>query len=239
VLWTQNFTYDAFGNITKNVPNGDGGSTFLPTYWTSPPTNQFTALTGVTPRYDGNGNLLTDNLNTYTWDPNWGTMTTVSTGATTVTATYDALGRMVENNAGGTYTEIVYGPTGKKLATCNGQTLVKAFVALPGGAKAIYNSTGLAYYRHSDWLGSSRLTSTASRTMYSSTAYAPFGEQQQGETSGTPDASFTGQDQDTVSSLYDFQFRRQSARDDGSRPIPSVAGPCRFPIRKAGTAMPM
>ena len=64
----------------------------------------------------------------------------------------------------------------------------------PDGAKAIYNSSGLAYYRHSDWLGSSRLTSTASRTMYSSAAYAPFGEQYANV--GTADASFTSQDQD-------------------------------------------
>jgi RHS repeat-associated protein len=135
-------------------------------------------------------------------------MATVSTGTATVSSTYDALGRMVENNAGGTYTQIVYGPTGKKLATANAQTLVKAFIALPGGAKAIYNSSGLAYYRHSDWLGSSRLTSTAARGLYSSSAYAPFGEQYQA--AGTTDASFTGQDQDTVPSLNDFWFRRHS-----------------------------
>jgi RHS repeat-associated protein len=208
-FWVQNFTYDPFGNITKNVPNGDGGLQFLPSYWTSPPTNQFTSLPGATVHYDANGNLLTDNLNTYTWDPNWGTMTTVSTGSTTVTATYDALGRMVENNAGGSYSEFVYGPTGTKLAKVNGTTLVKAFIALPGGAKAIYNSSGtLAYYRHSDWLGSSRLTSTQARGLYSSSAYAPFGEQY--ATSGSADASFTGQDQDTVSNLYDFPARRQS-----------------------------
>jgi len=211
VLWTQNFTYDAFGNITKNVPNGDSGLTFLPTYSTTPPTNQFTALPGITPKYDASGNLLTDNLNTYTWDV-YGHMLTVSTGAATVAATYDALGRMVENNAGGSYTEFIYGPTGKKLATANGTTLIKAFIALPGGAKAIYNTSGLAYYRHSDWLGSSRLTSTATKptSMYSSTAYAPFGESQQGQTSGAADASFTGQDQDTASSLYDFPARRYS-----------------------------
>jgi RHS repeat-associated protein len=211
VLWTQNFTYDAFGNITKNVPTGDNGLTFLPTYSTSPPTNQFTALPGITPKYDASGNLLTDNLNTYTWEA-YGHMSTASTGSATVTATYDALGRMVENNAGGTYAEFIYGPTGAKLAKANGTTLVKAFVALPGGAKAVYNSTGLAYYRHSDWLGSSRLTSTATKptSMYSSTAYAPFGEVQQNQTSGSADASFTGQDQDTLSSLYDFPARRQS-----------------------------
>ncbi len=208
-LWAQNFSYDAFGNISKNVPSGDGGLSFLPTYWTSPPTNQFMSLPGVTAKYDANGNLLTDNLNTYTWDANWGNLLTVNTGSTTVTATYDALGRMVENNAGGSFTEFLYGPTGK-LAKCNGQTLVKAFIALPGGAKAIYNSTGLAYYRHSDWLGSSRLTSTATKptSMFSSSAYAPFGEQY--ATAGSADASYTGQDQDTVSSLYDFPARRQS-----------------------------
>jgi RHS repeat-associated protein len=200
--WSQTFTYDTFGNITKS-----GTSSFIPGY--SLTQNQFTSIPGVSVKYDANGNLLTDNLNSYTWDPNWGNMLTVNTGSAIVTATYDALGRMVENNAGGNYTEFVYGPTGAKLAKVNGTTLIKAFVALPGGAKAIYNSTGLAYYRHSDWLGTSRLTSTASRTMYSSSAYAPFGEQY--ATSGTADASFTGQDQDTVSSLYDFPARRQSS----------------------------
>jgi RHS repeat-associated protein len=210
-VWVQNFTYDAFGNISKSVPTGDGGLSFLPTYWTSPPKNQFSSLPGVTVSYDANGNLLTDNLNSYTWDT-FGNMATVTTGSTTVTATYDALGRMVENNAGGSYTEFVYGPTGAKLAKCNGTTLVRALIALPGGAKAIYNTSGLAYYRHSDWLGSSRLTSTASRTMYSSSAYAPFGEQYGTYPStGSLDPSFTGQDQDTVNNLYDFPARRQSS----------------------------
>lgn len=92
----------------------------------------------------------------------------------------------------------------------NGTTLIKAFVALPGGAKAVYTSAGLMYYQHSDWLGSSRLTSTATSptSAYFSTAYAPFGEQY--ATSGTADASFTGQGQDTMSTLYDFTLRRQS-----------------------------
>jgi RHS repeat-associated protein len=94
-------------------------------------------------------------------------------------------------------------------ALMTGSTLLKAFVGLPGGGIAVYTSTGLSYYRHADWLGSSRLTSTQSRTLYSSTAYAPFGERY--ANSGTADASFTGQNSDTVSSLYDFTFRRQSS----------------------------
>jgi RHS repeat-associated protein len=79
---------------------------------------------------------------------------------------------------------------------------------LPAGETAIYTSSGLAYYRHADWLGSSRLTSTASRTVYSDSAYAPFGEQY--APSGTTDASFTGQNADTTSALYDFTFREHS-----------------------------
>ena len=63
----------------------------------------------------------------------------------------------------------------------------------------------MAYYRHADWLGSSRLTSTASRTVYSDAAYAPFGETY--AQSGTADASFTGMNQDTVPTVEDFPAR--------------------------------
>jgi RHS repeat-associated protein len=87
--------------------------------------------------------------------------------------------------------------------------------ARPGGAQAVYNSSGLQYYRHPDWLGSSRLASTTSRTLYYSGAYAPFGENY--VPLGTQDLSFTGQNQDTESSgaggvggLYDFLYREHS-----------------------------
>jgi len=124
-----------------------------------------------------------------------------------INLTYDALGRMVEQQNGSAYTQILYSPAGKA-ALMSGQTLNKAFINLPGGGTAIYNSTGLAYYRHSDWLGSSRLTSTAGRGVYSITAYGPYGEQY--AASGTSDPSFTGENSDTVPSLYDFLYRENS-----------------------------
>jgi RHS repeat-associated protein len=152
----------------------------------------------------GTGILLTDNLsNSYTWDPNWGNPASVNGTA----LIYDGLGQMVEQQNGSTYTQMLYSQIGKT-AIMNGQTLTKAFVALPGGATAIYNTAGLAYYRHSDWLGSSRLSSTAARTVYSASAYAPFGEQY--APFGSSDASFTGQNADTTSTLYDFTFREHS-----------------------------
>ena len=127
---------------------------------------------------------------------------------------------MVEQQNGSAYTQILYSPMGKT-AIMNGQTLAKAFINLPGGATAIYNSSGLQYYRHTDWLGSSRLTSTPSRTLYSSSSYAPFGEQY--APSGAPDPSFTGQNADTASSLYDFTYREHSP-SQGRWTSPDPAG---------------
>jgi len=102
----------------------------------------------------------------------------------------------------------------------NGQTLKKAFVPLPGQAIAVYTSSGLDHYRHSDWLGSTRLTSTPSRTVSSTVAYAPFGETY--AQSGTADPSFTGMNSDTTSGDYDFPARYYSIQ--GRWPSPDPAG---------------
>jgi RHS repeat-associated protein len=101
--------------------------------------------------------------------------------------------------------EFVYGPLRDKFAQMSGTTLQKAFVPLPAGT-AVYTGSGLAYYRHGDHLSSSRLATTPARTMYSSTAYAPFGEPY--AQAGTTDLSFAGHDQDTVSGIHDALFRK-------------------------------
>ena len=195
-VWSQDFTYDAFGNITKS-----GSIAWNPGYTQSPPTNRCT-LVGTS--YDANGNLLNDTFHAYTWDPNWGNVLSVDT----VNLTYDALGRMVEQNRSGNYTEMAYGPAGLK-ALMFAQVISKAFVPLPGGAEAVYTKPGssvmLTYYRHPDWLGSSRLASTPTRTMYTDQAFAPFGENY--AATGTKDLDFTGQIASITDGLYDFTFR--------------------------------
>jgi RHS repeat-associated protein len=207
--WAQTFTYDAFGNITKS-----GTISFQPTY--SYLTNRMTQIGSSTPTYDADGNVLTDTAHTYAWDAN-GRPVTIDT----VGLTYDALGRMVEQNKSGVYTEIAYGPTGSKLAVMSGQSLQKGFVPLAGGSVAVYNSSGLAYYRHSDWLGSSRFASTHSRALYYDRAYAPFGENY--AQTGTTDLSFTGMNQDTVTNLFDFPAREYNGIH-GRWPSPDPAG---------------
>jgi RHS repeat-associated protein len=211
--WQQNFSYDSFGNITKTVPTGGTGYSFQPSYSTA--TNRMTAIPvgGSTPSYDANGNVLNDFLHSYTWDV-YGRPIAIDG----VSVTYDALGRTVEQNRSGAYSEIVYAPSGTKIEIMSGQSFTKAFVPLPGGAVAVYGG-GIVYYRHPDHLGSSRFASTGSRTMYYDGAYAPFGEPY--AQTGTTDLSFTGMNQDTVSNLYDFPAREYGTQGRWASPDPA------------------
>ncbi|MGB6690791.1 MAG: RHS repeat-associated core domain-containing protein [Terracidiphilus sp.] len=202
-LGSQTYTYDAFGNIFKTA-NGLGVS-FLPSSYTG---NQPAGYS-----FDGLGNMLTDNLNnSFTWDI-YGDLLSATSGGSTVNVTYDGLGRMAEIHSTETgYNQFVYAPSMQEpVATTLGQSLGWAYVPLVGGTQVAYEAPneGIVYYRHSDWLGSSRLSSDAYQSTYSGTAYAPFGE-----TYGTyngGDTFFTGQDQYTAAGLYDFPFRRLSA----------------------------
>jgi RHS repeat-associated protein len=210
-LWAQTFAFDPFGNIDKTAT---AGTSFLPTYNLA--TNQYSAISGCTPTYDTDGNLTNDCSYTYSWLAD-GALAVATLDVNTgmpVSLTYDALGRAVEQARGSTYTEIVYSPGGAKLALMSGMTLKEGFISLPGGGTAVYTSasgSSVAYYRHSDWLGSSRLASTPTvpTTVYSDVEYAPYGEPY-GQ-SGTLDLNFTGQNEDTVPSstagLYDFLLR--------------------------------
>ena len=193
--WSQTFTYDAFGNISKS-----GSISFQPGYSTS--TNRYTSLPGL--NYDSDGNPLNDSFYTYTWDANGRPVNIDS-----ISYTYDALGRQVAQDASA-HLEVVYSPGGSKLAVMDGQFLSQAFIPLPGGAKAVYGYSGLSYYRHPDWLGSSRLATTPSRTVYFDAAYAPYGEDY-GD-SGTTDLSFAGMDQTMITGLFDGMYREYHPR---------------------------
>ncbi len=200
------YSYDAFGNLKKS-----GTDTFQPTYNSA--TNQMTSIGGQTPSYDADGNVLNDYLNSYSWDA-YGRPVTIDG----VNVTYDALGRMVEENENGTYTEFQYSPTGFKMQDMNGQASIDGFVPLPGGAMAVW---GPNYYRHSDWIGSGRLASnwTGGQMVYD-LAYGPFGEPY--AQSGSTVPNFTGMDQHTAANVYDFPMREYGIQ--GRWPSPDPAG---------------
>jgi RHS repeat-associated protein len=137
---------------------------------------------------------------------------------------YDAFGRVMEQYTGGTYTQFLYSPSGNLFATMNGSTVQKYFVPLAAGMQAVYTAAppaSVAYYRHSDWLGTNRFASTPSGTVYFDGAYAPFGETYAGL--GTSDRVFTSQPMDTVPGLYDFPLREYS-NAQGRWLVPDPAG---------------
>ena len=101
---------------------------------------------------------------------------------------------------------MLYAPTGERLAIMQGQAFAEARVYLPAGGVARYNSSGLTDYWHPDWLGTSRLESTPSRTVDVDAAFAPYGEMY--AHSGSFDMTFTGSTYtDHASDLYDFPAR--------------------------------
>lgn len=201
-IWQQNFSYDTFGNVTKSVPTGGTGIAWNPGYSTA---NNHYTLGGTS--YDANGEVLTDTFHTYSWNAD-GLVATVdssSCGTNGTCLTYDASGRLVEKNVSGAYTEILYGPAGK-LALMNGQTLVNAYVPLPGGET--YNiAPGYARFWHKDWLGTVRLSSMrGNQTVDYDRAFAPFGEVYKNFGS-TANNDFTGDTQDTIAGTYDTPNR--------------------------------
>lgn len=199
--WAQTFSYDPFGNIKKNQYQANYSSA----------TNQVSSGITPTPQYDLNGNQvnLTAVPAPITWNA-WNVPVTISGSS----ATYDAMGRMVEKVSGGTATQFVYSPSGTNIASVSAGVLVKGTVPLPGGDTAIYSGTsGNPYIRHTDWLGSSRLATTWAHAVQSKVAYAPFGETYNEAGAASNDRSFTGQDQNVVqgslgTGVYDYLFRK-------------------------------
>ncbi len=167
---------------------------------------------------DGMGNVTNDGANTYSYDAEGRQVTVNST-----TTLFDAFNRPMEIHGSSGYTDIVYAPDGSKFALMNGATVQKYMVPMAAGMQAVYGqgSGNFLYYRHADWLGSSRFAATSTGSMYYDAAYAPFGENYAEK--GTTDRSFTGQTQDTASGLNDFLFRQQSAAQ-GRWLVPDPAG---------------
>jgi len=195
--WSQTFTYDPFGNITKS-----GSISWMPGY--NAATNRYT-LGGTS--YDADGNLLTDTFHTYTWNSD-GQPATVNTN-TLVILTYDALGRVVILNDAGAKTDIAYTPSGRRFAyypagAFGGFTLDLPGLLRAGGQTA---NAGVQSYSHPDWLGSQRLISAINRSYIGSLAYAPFGETYARQ--GLPQLLFTNQSNDIANDLYDFPAREQ------------------------------
>jgi RHS repeat-associated protein len=208
-VWNQNFTYDAFGNITKQVPTGGTGISWIPGYNAS--TNRYT-LGGTS--YDADGNVTNDTFNTYTWDAEGKLLS--EEGYTFI---YDAFGHEAEWLSNGTY-ELSYITIGNYKLSATGQTPFYAEYPYPGGSLTSEGG-GLTAAQMADWLGTSRaIYSYSGGNWIKSIAHAPFGETYVGNAQ-----NFTGQwsDADTTNTTYYFP-ERQYRSSQGRWLSPDPAG---------------
>jgi RHS repeat-associated protein len=223
-VWSQSFSYDPYGNITKS----GSLSWACATCYNS--NNQYNTTLSSLISYDSAGRLLNDTFHKYTWDV-YGHLSTIGGATGTITCgasgtclTYDAFGRMVEKNVSGNYTEILYSPVGKT-AIMQGQTTTSAYFPLPAG-ETVYETGatgGARYFWHKDWLGTVRLASTLiNRTVAYDRAFGPFGERYD-NFGGTQSSDFTGDTSDTISDLFDTENREYHA-NQGRWISPDPAG---------------
>ena len=203
--WSQSFSYDPFGNITKS-----GSISWNPGYASS--TNRYN-LVGTS--YDNNGQLLNDTFHSYTWSVFGTPMTMDSVGFV-----YDALDREVEINNGSTHYQIIYSPVNNARLTAQGNSSPYETVPLLMGAFSQWNN-GVEHYSHADWLGSLRESSSTSRTSLGNTAYAPFGERY--STSGSPDQVFAAIPDFYITGTYDASYRKYNS-NQGRWISPDPAG---------------
>jgi RHS repeat-associated protein len=209
--WSQNFSYDRYGNITKTGNSSWGCATC---YNTS--TNQYNSTLSNLITYDTNGNLTNDTFNTYQWDANGRPI--VIDG---VNSAYDAQGNLAEQDASWGTQEYLYDENRTQIGGAIGQGSGFAYIPLPGGAQALY-SQGVLYYTHADWLNSARFHTTPSHTVYGDTAFAPYGESY-ASTNPTDPFHFAGYPLDFALGLFDTP-NREYQTNQGRWVTPDPAG---------------
>jgi RHS repeat-associated protein len=130
---------------------------------------------------------------------------------------YDALGRVVEIDNGGSSSEIWYTQLGKTVYM-NGAAFSYVYWPTPGGGTLLQNygaGGDSLYFQHKDWLGSSRVSSTLGTTIIDDRAFAPYGEIYDNFGSASANENmFTGDTQDILATLdccFDTPNREQSS----------------------------
>lgn len=173
---TVQYTYDPLGNIQqKNV----GG---IATSYSYNAGNELTAVNGQAYTYDANGNLTNDGNNTYKWNE-LGQLTEVdnSSGTPIAIYAYDALGRRVSEQAGGTTTKFFYQGT-SNLVTYEADgsgNLLKSYayssVGLPLTMTTWSGGIGTTYYYHENGRGDVVALTDASGTTVGQYSYDAWG----------------------------------------------------------------
>lgn len=194
-------SYDDVGNISSKTQPGTGGDVGSYTYDpTHPMQLSYVTSTGGVQRnftYDnsngnpGNGNLVSDGINTYTWDAD-NRPSQISNGTTTTNFAYTPDGaRYQEVTTQGGVTNTLTEVNALFQVTTDGTTTWYQEMISAGGAAIAARTLrqdGQLFTRYMirDHLGSSSLLTDESGNLTCETAYDAFGNQRDPNTGGSP-----------------------------------------------------
>jgi RHS repeat-associated protein len=206
---TENFTYDAFGNLWES-----GNFTFWPVQYTAG--NEPYGAT-----YDAAGNLMNDGLgNSFTWDEEGRVSTANGVGYS-----YNAAGDRVGKSGSGSTDTIYF--DGRPVARLSGGAwtdLVYSGSTILAEVPSMQPITPV--YRLTDHLGSSVATISSPNPPFNIQDYAPFCQLFNGSSTNDP-YKFTGKERDTESGNDYFDARyyasamgRFMSPDWGAGPVP-------------------
>jgi RHS repeat-associated protein len=194
--WSNNYTYDAWGNLTKKLYGSVQAGEHMDT---SADTGNH--LMGYS--YDTGGNMTTDGVNTYAYDGE-----NRITSVAGVSYTYDADGRRVKKSSGTNYW---YGPSGEPLAETDSAGTWTNYVFF-AGQRLARNVNGDIKYYITDHLHSTGMfvdkAGTAAAVLDDNDFY-PWGGVVAGvgKTTSNNTVKFTGKYHDSESGLDYFGAR--------------------------------
>jgi RHS repeat-associated protein len=180
------------------------------TSYTANTLNQYTAVTGLTPSYDSNGNLTGDGTYTFGYDPE-NRLTSASGAGNSSTYAFDAQGRRKSRTINGTTTISVTDADNREVLEYDGSTgALLRWYAYGLGPNDVFNQMNVAGSTRTtyapDILGSVIATFDATGTLTKS-AYQPYGAS---AAAATP-FGFTGQRIDTeTGGNYYYRARHYS-----------------------------
>jgi len=199
-LGDLSYAYDEGGRRT--AMGGSLAATELPVPHQGAQHNAFNQLVGqgnAKYLYDENGNLLTDDRNTYTWDER--NRLIAVAGATQARFTYDALGRRAEKQANGVVTSYLYdgfnfirettGTNRSYLIT--GLSVDEVYARTAGDAEEVMLT---------DALGSVIALADSDGEMRTRYLYGPYGEPVVMGRTSTNAQQFTGRESDETGLMY-------------------------------------
>ncbi len=193
--YTQNFTYNAIGNITSGPVGSYTYAGNSGTNYANP--HAATSINSVTNTYDHNGNNTDDGTLTNTWNYK-NQLTETTNGTFTREYLYDEQGNRVLSSNGTLTTEYPnqyynYGGSKKTKNIYAGNQLVSTIETA--------NSVVTPYYIHPDHLGSTNVVSDSNGGQVELLDYYPFGSQRISSGSHTNQKQYIGQHYDPDTSL--------------------------------------